>query len=115
MLNNLITTIYMLGLLAIVIIINTVLGVVIANKKIEFSWQKLFKGILKSLVITLCILLFCVSIELMPIVLLRVNIQIPDDLVTVLQIMLVTLTAYKKYATDCFEKFKTILNVKESE
>lgn len=115
MLNNLITTAYMLGLLAIVIIINTVLGVVIANKKVQFSWTKLINGLAKSLVIVLCILLFCISLELVPIVLLRVDIQVPDDLVTVLEIILVTLTAYKKYATDCFEKFKTILKIKESE
>lgn len=109
MINDLITTTYMLGLLAIVIMINTILGIIIANKKLEFNWKKLGEGILKAFVIMICVLLFCVCIELVPIVLNRVNITIPEDLITVLQIILVTLTAFTKYAKDCFEKFQIII------
>ncbi len=109
MINDLITTTYMLGLLAIVIIINTVLGVIIANTKLEFNWKKFWKGIGKALIILICVLAFCVCIDLIPVVLARVNIAIPEDLVTVLQIILVTLTAFTKYAKDCFEKFQIII------
>ena len=114
MINNLITTIYMLILLAIVMGINTILGVVIANTKVEFDKKKLFKGIVKALIILICVLLFCICIELVPMVLARVGIEVPGDLVTVLEIILVTLTAFTKYATDCFDKFKMIIN-KEGE
>ena len=109
MIYDLLTTAYMLGLLAIVIVINTILGVIIANTKLEFSWKKFWKGIGKALVILLCVLAFCVCIELVPIVLARVNIEVPEDLITVLQIILVTLTAFTKYAKDCFEKFQIII------
>lgn len=115
MLNNLITVFYMLILLGIMIVINTTLGVVMANKKVNFKWSILFKGLGKSLIIALCILLFCLTLELVPVVLTRVGIKIPADLITVLEIVLTTLTAYKKYASDCFDKFKIILNIKESE
>lgn len=115
MINNLITVLFMLGILAIMIVINTVLGSVIANKKQEFKKEKLIKGIAKAITIAICILLFCLTLELVPVILNRVGIEIPSDLITVLEIVLTTLTAYKKYAIDCFNKFKTILNIKESE
>ena len=115
MINNLVTVLFMLGILAIIIVINTTLGTILANKKKEFDFKKFLTGIVKAITIAICILLFCLTLELVPIILERVGISIPSDLITVLEIVLTTLTAYKKYATDCFEKFKTILNVKESE
>lgn len=114
MINNLLTTTLMLTLLAIVRAIDIILGVIIANNKLEFDFKKFLKGIGKSLVILLCVLLFCICIELVPMVLARVGIQVPEDLVSVIEIILVTLTAFTKYATDCFDKFKIIIN-KEGE
>lgn len=114
MIENLMTTLYMLILLGVVMTINTILGVVLANTKMEFDKKKLLKGIGKAIIVLICILLFCICIELVPMVLTRVGIEVPSDLVTVLEIILVTLTAFTKYATDCFEKFKKIIN-KEGE
>lgn len=115
MINNIITVAYMLSILGIMIVINTVLGAIIANKTKKFNKKKLLEGISKAFIIVLCIVLFCLTLELVPIVLKRVNINIPTDLITVLEIVLTTLTAYKKYALDCFEKFKVILKVEENE
>lgn len=115
MINNIITVAYMLGILGIMVIINTVLGAVIANKKQKFCKKKLWKGVRKAIIITVCILLFCLTLELVPVVLKRVNIDIPTDFITVLEMILTTITAYKKYALDCVEKFKEILNIEESE
>lgn len=114
MVNNLLTTMYMLCLTAIVIVINTILGVVIANKYSEFSWKKLLTGTGKAIIILLCVLLFCVSLELVPIVLHRIKIEVPGDLITVIEIVITTLTAYKKYANDCFKKFKIILDIESN-
>lgn len=113
MIDNLITVFYMLGILGIMIAVNTMLGVVIANKTQKFSRKKLFKGIGKAITIVVCTMLFCLTLELVPVVLKRVDINIPTDLITVLEIVLTTLTAYKKYAIDCFDKFKKILKVEE--
>lgn len=115
MIDNLVTVSYMLGILGIMIIINTVLGAVIANKKQNFNFKVLFRGVLKAIVIALCVLLFCLTLELIPVVLERIEIEVPTDLITTLEIILTTLTAYKKYALDCFDKFKTILKIEEGE
>lgn len=115
MINNLVTITYLMCILAIAIIVNTVLGCVMANKKSKFSWKKLFSGIGKSLIIAICLLAFCTTLELIPATLSRIGISIPDDIITVIEIALMLLTAYKKYVTDCIDKFKTILDIKESE
>lgn len=115
MINDLMTVLYMLILLAIVFITNTTLGVIIANKKAEFNLKKFLGGIGKGIVIAICMLLFCVTLEIIPSVLGQVGITIQDELITVVEVTLMTFTAYKKYALDCIEKFKTILGVKESE
>ena len=109
MFHNLTTIAYMLAMVGIAVLVNTILGAVIAKDKNEFDIKKLFKGILKSLIIMLCIFLFGFTLELLPQILLKVNIQLPEGLPTVLEIILTTLTAYKKYAIDCFEKFNTIM------
>ena len=111
--NSLMTVLYMLILLAIVFITNTTLGVIIASKKAEFNLKKFLSGI--GIVIAICMLLFCVTLELIPSVLGQVGITIQDELITVVEVTLMTFTAYKKYALDCIEKFKTVLGVKESE
>lgn len=115
MINNLITVFYMLMMLAIAIISNTVLGAVIANRKEEFDVRKLFRGIIKSILIAFCMWLLCVTLELLPIILNEIGIEISNDLITIMEVVSITLTAYKKYAVDCVDKFKIILNIKESE
>lgn len=115
MINNLETMLYMLILLAIVFLTNTVLGIVIANKKTEFNIKKLISGISKGIIITLCMLSFCITLEMIPEVLSRINIEVPNDLITVVEIVMMTLTAYKKYALDCVNKFKIILGIESGE
>lgn len=115
MINDLITVLYMLILLAIVFITNTTLGVVIANKKSEFNLKKFLSGIGKGIVIALCMLAFCLTLELIPDILGRLGIEVPQDIITLIEVVLITLTAYKKYAVDVVDKFKTILEIKESE
>lgn len=115
MINDLMTVLYMLILLAIVFITNTTLGVVIANKKSEFNFKKFLSGIGKGIVIAICMLLFCLTLELVPSVLGQVGITIQDKLITIVEVVLMTFTAYKKYALDCIDKFKTILGIEESE
>jgi hypothetical protein len=104
-----------MGMLAIAIIVNTVLGSLIANRKNKFSWKKLFRGLLKSIIIALCMLAFCLTLELVPAILSRIGINVPEDIITVLEMAIMLFTAYKKYITDCIDKFKTILGVRESE
>lgn len=115
MINNLLTILYLMCMLAIAITVNTVLGCVIANRTNKFSKKKFINGICKSLIIVLCMLAFCITLELIPTILTRIGINIPDDIITVLEMAIMLFTAYKKYITDCMDKFKTILGIKESE
>ena len=115
MLNNLTTVFYMLLMLAIVVLCNIGLGTVLENKKHEFNLKKFLSGISKAILIAFCMLLFCVTLELVPEILSRIDINISNDLITLIEVVLITLTAYKKYALDCIEKFKKILGVDENE
>lgn len=113
MLNNLMAVFYMLVLLGIVFAVNTVLGVVIANKKEKFDLKKLLSGICKYIIITICMLAFSLTLELIPTVLGQIGINVQDELITTVEVVLIGFTAYKKYAEDCIDKFKTILDIKE--
>ena len=115
MIDNLLTITYLMGMLAIAIIVNTVLGSLIANRKNKFSWKKLFRGLLKSIIIALCMLAFCLTLELVPAILSRIGINVPEDIITVIEMAIMLFSAYKKYITDCIDKFKAILGIKESE
>ena len=106
---DLITIMYIVLIMLSVIIINTVLGALLAAKNDDFSLKKLLLGILKSIVVTICLFIFCISLELLSDILLKINIQIPDNMPTVIEVIFAILTVYKKYALDCFEKFKIIL------
>lgn len=108
MLNNFITSTLFLLVLGLLFIINTVLGVLIGTKEEGFDLKKLLYGFLKGGIAALCIIGFCFVTEITPIILKRVGIELPGDIINFVEIMTITVTAYKKYTTDCFEKIKKI-------
>lgn len=111
MLNNLLTIAMLLAVLGVLHITNTVLGAVKGSQETKFEWKKIGKGMLKAFLFCLCFLAYCFCLEILPIILLRIEITIPNDLITFLEIVGITLTAYKKYTKDCYEKLKVILGV----
>lgn len=113
--DNIITISMLLGILGILQLSNIVLGTVIGTQKTKFNWKKLGKGILKAFLFLISFLAFCCCVEVMPTILLRIDIEIPSNLITLIEIVGVTLTAYKKYALDCYEKIKIILDVESEE
>ena len=115
MINNLLTVFYMMILLGIAIFINTTLGALKASKKKEFNFKKLLNGVLKGIILTLCVLLLSLSLELLPVILGRVGIEIPSDFTNVIEIVFIGFTAYKKYVLDSIAKIKKLLNVEEGE
>ena len=102
----------LLGILLVLNVSNIVLGAVIGSKKEGFSWKKIREGILKIFLFSFSFLAFCFCIEVTPIVLGRINIAIPTDIISLVEILGITLTAYKKYVKDCYEKIYTILDIK---
>lgn len=109
MLDNLVTQILFLLVLGLLFTINTILGVLIGTKEEGFNFKKFLYGFIKGGVMAICILGFCFAIEITPIILKRIDIELPDNIITLTELMGVTLTAYKKYALECFEKMKKIL------
>ncbi len=113
MIRDTVTLIYMLGILGISVFINTILGIVIAKKKLEFDKKKLKFGLLKSIVVCISIVAFCFTLELLPYILSRAKIQMPEEVVHTIELLMLVLTAYVRYAKDIFEKIKLLLNEKE--
>lgn len=116
MINNLVTISMLLGVLGVLYITNTILGAVIGSQKTKFEWKKIGRGMLKAFLIGIGFITYCFCLEVLPLILNRVDITIPGDLITFLEIIGITLTAYRKYSQDCYEKLKIILDVnKEGE
>lgn len=111
MLNNLITIAMLLAVLGALYITNTILGAVIGSQKTKFEWKKIGKGMLKAFLFCLSFLTYCFCLEILPCILMRINITISSDIITFFEIVGITLTAYKKYAVDCYEKLKIILDI----
>lgn len=110
MLDNFITSTLFLLLLGFLFIVNTILGIYLGSKETRFDFKKLLSGILKGIIIAFCIISFCFVIEVVPTILKRIGIELPSDLITLTEMMGITLTAYKKYVLDCFDKIKKIFN-----
>ena len=108
MLDNFITSTLFLLVLGLLFIINTVLGVLIGTKEEGFNLKKFLYGILKGIIAALCIVGFCFVIEITPIIIKRIEIELPSDIVTFVELIGITMTAYKKYTKECFEKIKKI-------
>lgn len=113
MFENLITILMLLGILLVLNISNIVLGIVIGSKQEGFCWKKLGEGILKIFLFSLAFMAFCFCVEVTPIILGRIDIIVPADIVSLVEIIGITTTAYKKYVKDCYEKIYMILDIKE--
>ncbi len=111
MFNDIITIIMLLSVLGVLYCINTTLGIMLKTKGQKFNFIAFKNGLVKALVIAICIVGFCFCIESVPIILSRVGIVIEESVITVLEVLGIIVTAYKKYVSDCYEKvnqlFKT--------
>lgn len=106
MFNDLITMAMLLAVLGVLYAINTVLGILLKTQGATFDIKVFGKGLLKALIIALVVIGFCFCIEISPMILERVGITITDSNITLAEVFTVGITAYRKYATDCFVKIK---------
>ena len=113
MMQKMIDIIILIAILYMLSIINTILGIMINTKNNKFNWKKFWKGILKVFLFCICIIAYYLSLELFYIIVLRAKIIISEDIITFAEIIGIFVTAYKKYAYDCYKKIKTILKVDE--
>lgn len=107
--EDVITMAMLLGCLGGLEVLNIVFGAVMAGISQGWSWKKFLIGIVKALLVALAMLVFCVILDVLPMILVRVDIIIPEDFVTLAQVLSVVVVAISKYAKDVLEKIKTIL------
>lgn len=107
---NLTVILKLCGILAGTALINIILGCLINGMADNWDWRKFFYGIIKALVLTVCIAGFCVILTYIPDVFTQAGLDIPEELITVLQLFTVLGTTIKKYALDVYEKLQEILN-----
>lgn len=113
--DNIFTIMMLLGILGILQVCNILFGTIIGSKKKKFNSKKLLEGITKAILFCIAFIGYCFCLEIIPTILLRVDIELPSNLITLGEIVGVTATAYKKYALDCYEKIKIFLNVESEE
>lgn len=91
---------------------NIILGSLNAIFTNEFDWKKFIYGVAKAFVASLSILLFCVLLNLFNYGLSLINIVIPDNVVTILEVIGVIVGWCYDLALDIFDKIKGLKTLK---
>ena len=101
---------YYIGAIALVMIANTCLGIVKANKYNEFDWKILKKGLIKYLLILLAVTFVFGAGVLLPE--LEFTLPVNEESVTIVQMLSVlALATLIKYLKSCYENFVEIENL----
>lgn len=111
MLNNLdLSLFYYIGAIALVMIANTCLGVVKANKYKEFSWKVFREGLIKYLLILVSVTFIFGAGVLLPE--LEFTLPVNEESVTIVQMLsILALATLLKYLKSCYENFVEIENL----
>ena len=112
---DLVTLAMLMSLLGILILINTLLGSITAWQWGEWVTKKFWQGLLKNILIAVCLFMFFLTIEIIPTVLARTGIIIPSDIVTVLEVFAMLVVSIKKYVLDIYATFKKLLGASDEE
>lgn len=113
--NDLITLGLLMIVLGTLIIINTLLGSITAWQWGEWKTKKFWQGILRNLLIAICLFMFFVVLEIIPSVLSRTGIVIPSEIVTIVEVFAMLVVSIKKYVIDIYSSFKTLLGASDEE
>lgn len=107
--EDVITMAMLLGCLGGLEMLNIILGAVMAGVSQDWSWKKFLVGIIKAVLVAVSMLVFCVILDVLPVILARVDIIIPEDFITLAQVLSVVVVALSKYTKDVLEKIQSIL------
>ena len=113
--KDLTTLAYLMSILGLLIFINTLLGSINAWNFGEWKTKKFLSGILKNALIAICMALFFVVLELLPVALARAGIIIPSDVVTIIEVFGMLVVAILKYINDIYSGFLDILGIKKED
>ena len=116
---DLLTAMVAMVLLATIMFVNQILGAVMASTVKQFDIQRLLKSFLKGILICIGILLFCIVLDVFPVLLERVKVlggeSIIPDIVTVLEVTAILVIAIVKYCKEVYQKLLTLFDVKKEE
>ena len=91
---------------------NIILGSLNAIFSKGFDWKKFLYGIAKALVLCFAICLFCVLLNLFSYGLSLINIVVPDNVITIFEVIGVIAWWCFDLALDIFDKIKSIKTLK---
>ena len=91
---------------------NIILGSLNAIFTNEFDWRKFIYGVAKALVASLSILLFCILLDLFNYGLSLISIIVPDNVITILEVIGVLVGWCYDLALDIFDKIKGLKTLK---
>ena len=115
--NDLINAMLALTLLAFLMGCNQLLGAVMASTINTFNLNRLLKSITKSILICISTVIFCVVLDMFPLLLQRIgllgNENIVQDIITVLQVLSILVIAIIKYAKEIYKKLLVLFDVTE--
>lgn len=119
--TDLITASLAMVLLVFAMFCNQALGAVMARtgNTNTFDPKRLGRSFLKGLLICLSILIFCIVLDVFPVLLERVNIigenSVVSTVVTVLQVITILIISITKYCKEVYEKLLTLFEVTQDE
>lgn len=109
--QNIIILLASLLLLGGLMVANMILGAIMSATVGEFDKTRFLRSIVKALLILFAVCIYYACIELMPSLLSRVGIDVPADLVTTIEVLLIIVASFTKYAREIFKKLLTLFDV----
>ena len=109
--NNILILLASLVLLGGLMLTNMILGAVMSATVGEFDKARFGRSIIKALLILLSVCVYYACLELMPILLTYVGIDVPEDLITTIEVLLIIAASFTKYAKEIFNKLLTLFDV----
>lgn len=113
--NDMLTLSLLLVCLGSLMILNIILGGVMANEAGTFDKATFWRGVKKAILVFLVMVVFSLILEVTPIILARIEMQIPADLPTYMEVIAIVIVSYVKYAKGIVDKLKTLLGLTEAD
>ena len=113
--TNLFSTIIMCLVMAILICLNMALGAIMAWGEGTFNLERFLLSIAKGFLIVLCGIVYCECLDVLPLLARMLGIELPADVMTFAEVVGIGYVCIRKYAKECLEKFKTLLNIDEAD
>ena len=119
--RDLLTACLAMTLLMFAMFCNQILGAVMARTGEEntFEFKRLLKSFLKGFLICIAILIFCVVLDVFPVLLERTNMineeSVLSTIVTALEVLVILVIAIVKYCKEVYQKLLTLLEINQEE